>query len=346
MEIPVEYLRELFWFLSLLIGGWLLGWVVEHILLRRLSNAAFFQKSLSGLGRWMGLAGGLGIALRFSMLPSEWHSEIVLAWKICSILIITVFLARLVGRYVMDQTAGFSSELPTTSLVQNVLNSVVYTVGFLIILQMLGISVTPVLTALGVGGLAVALALQETLSNLFAGIQIIASRKIRIGDFIRLESGQEGYVTDITWRNTTIGTLPDSTIIVPNAKLASSIVTNTHLPTQEMTAQLDMGVHYDSDLEVVERIAIETTLAVLKAYPSQVADLNVHIYYRAFADSSINFSILFQVPEFSDQEPLMHALIKSLHRRFREAGVQIPYPTRTIDVSRVGQKQISLGPEG
>lgn len=270
----------------------------------------------------MGLVGGLGVALRYSLLLPEWHTDIALAWKICSILIITVFLARLVGRYVMDQTASISIELPSTSLVQHVLNSVVYTVGFLIILQMLGISVTPVLTALGVGGLAVALALQETLGNLFAGIQIIASRKIRIGDFIRLESGQEGYVTDITWRHTTIGTLPDSTIIVPNAKLASSIVTNTHLPTQEMTAQLDLGVHYDSDLEHVERVASETALAVLNAYPVKVDNPDIRIYYRAFADSSINFSILFQVPEFSDQEPLLHALVKALHRRFREEGIE------------------------
>jgi len=322
MDIPVEFLRELFWFLSLLVGGWLVGWVIEHLVLRRLPNAAFFLNTLSGLGRWMGLVGGLGVALRYSLLLPEWHTDIALAWKICSILIITVFLARLVGRYVMDQTASISIELPSTSLVQHVLNSVVYTVGFLIILQMLGISVTPVLTALGVGGLAVALALQETLGNLFAGIQIIASRKIRIGDFIRLESGQEGYVTDITWRHTTIGTLPDSTIIVPNAKLASSIVTNTHLPTQEMTAQLDLGVHYDSDLEHVERVASETALAVLNAYPVKVDNPDIRIYYRAFADSSINFSILFQVPEFSDQEPLLHALVKALHRRFREEGIE------------------------
>ena len=93
-------------------------------------------------------------------------------------------------------------------------------------LNAVGVSITPIITALGVGGLAMALALQDTLSNLFAGIHILAEHTIRIGDFIRLETGQEGYVEDISWRTTRIRMLPNNMVIVPNSKLAQSVVVN------------------------------------------------------------------------------------------------------------------------
>lgn len=333
MDIPIEYWREIFWGLSVLVSGWLIGWAAEYVFLRKLPSDSLRRKTLSGLGRWMGLAAGLGIALRFSMLPPEWHDNVVILWEVSSILIITVFAARLVGRYYHDKTADISKDHPTTSLVQNVLRAVVFTLGLLVIFQTLGVSVTPMLTALGVGGLAVALALQDTLGNLFAGIQIIASRKIRPGDFIRHESGVEGFVSDITWRNTTIQTVQKQLIIIPNAKLASAIVTNASLPTEEITARLDLGVHYASDLEQVERVAIETTKAVLRDYPNKLDDPNVRIRYRAFADSSITFSIMFQVAVFSDQVILLHLLIKALHKRFAEEGINIPFPIRTLDLS-------------
>ncbi|MBK9335642.1 MAG: mechanosensitive ion channel family protein [Lewinellaceae bacterium] len=343
MDFPVEYWRELFWTLSMLVGGWLVGWVVEYIFLQKLPQTTLLRKNLSGMGRWMGLAAGLGLALRYSMLPPDWHDDVVLMWKISSILIVTVFLARLVGNYYRDQTAEISGDHPTTSLVQHVLRGAVYVVGVLVVLQMLGVSVTPMLTALGVGGLAVALALQDTLGNLFAGIQIIASRKIRLGDFIRLESGEEGYVSDITWRNTTIQTIPNLMVIIPNAKLASSIVTNTNLPAEEITARLDLGVHYDSDLEHVERVAIETAQAVLQDYPDKSDNPDVRVRFRAFGDSSINFVIFFQVRAFADQAPIQHLLIKALHKSFREAGINIPFPIRTLDFGGLDMQTLLRG---
>ena len=105
------------------------------------------------------------------------------------------------------------------------------------------------LTALGVGGLAVALALQDTLGNLFAGLQIVASKQVRPGDYLLLESGQEGSVTDIAWRYTTLRTQSNNLVVVPNAKLGQSIITNFQLPDQPLSVIIEFGVAYSSDLE-------------------------------------------------------------------------------------------------
>lgn len=321
-------------------AGWLLGWLLEYSILRRWARDSLFQRALSGFGRWMGMVGGLGLALRYGVLHEEWHDEALLGWEVVSTFVVTAFLARLVSQYFEDQTAELRRETQTASLVQTILKVAIYIIGLLVILQMLGISITPMLTALGVGGLAVALALQDTLSNLFAGIQIVASRKIRPGDFIRLSgSTEEGYVTDITWRYTSVQMISNQTVIIPNSRLAGAIVTNASLPTEEITARLDVGVHYNSDLERVEQVSIETALAVVRAYLNDPeASPNVRVRYRGFGDSSIAFSILFSVPTFGDQIPVIHQLIKALHKRYAEEGIVIPYPIRTLEWSDTDRK--------
>ena len=110
----------------------------------------------------------------------------------------------------------------------------VVALGALVVLNGLGVSITPMLTAMGVGGLAVALALQEPLANLFAGIVIALARQVRVGDYVKLDNGVEGYVTDFSWWSTRIRMLSNNMVLVPNAKLAQSVVTNFHLPNPDM----------------------------------------------------------------------------------------------------------------
>jgi small-conductance mechanosensitive channel len=204
-------------------------------------------------------------------------------------------------------------------------------IGVLIMLQSLGISITPIITALGVGGLAVALALQDTLSNLFSGLQILISRQLRPGDYIRLDTGEEGYVADITWRNTTIRALPNNMIVVPNAKLASSIiVTNYYMPEQEMSVLVQVGVAYESDLEKVEKVTIEVAKEVMKEVPGGVPEFEPFTRYHTFADFSINFSVILRAKEVVDQYLIKHEFVKRLHRRYLKEGIQIPFPIRTI----------------
>ena len=99
-------------------------------------------------------------------------------------------------------------------------------------LESLGVPVAPLLTTLGVGSLAVALALQETLANFFAGLYLLADRPVRAGDYIKINDpqGEEGYVESIGWRSSRLRTLKNNTVIVPNQKLSQAILTNYHLP--------------------------------------------------------------------------------------------------------------------
>ncbi len=246
------------------------------------------------------------------------------------ILMLTIASSRIAAGFVGLYSGRIKGELPQSSIFTHLTQAFVFIIGVLMILQSLGISITPLLTALGVGGLAVALALQDTLSNLFAGLQIILGKQLRIGDYVLLETGQEGYVEDIHWRNTTIRQWSNNMIIVPNATLANSITTNFNQPAHEMSLLIHCGVSYDTDLEVAERIAKEVAREAMDVLPQGVSDYEPAVRFHEFGDSSINFKVVLRTKNRDDQFLLKHEYIKRLHRAFDKEGIEIPFPIRTV----------------
>jgi len=275
---------------------------------------------------------GLYAALPMIELPSEYAG---LAQKILMVLVIgsiTLVVSSILSGFMKTYTGDGGDTVFSTSIFAILARVIIFTIGVLIILQSLNISITPMLTALGVGGLAVALALQDTLSNLFAGFHIILTRKVRSGDWIELASGEKGQVVDITWRDTTIKQRRNNIIIVPNSTLASTITTNYSLPQRELHIRVYMGVSYDSDLEHVERVTIEEATEVMKTVKGGVPSHKPFVRYSEFADSSINFYINIKMTSWDRQFYLTHELIKRIHKRYKKEGIVIPFPIRTLDI--------------
>ncbi|MFR9777212.1 mechanosensitive ion channel family protein [Micromonospora sp. MS34] len=277
-----------------------------------------------------GLIGGLWWASQVLRLPQPargFADRILLA---AAVFVVALAAARLAGGVVRTVTLSRSGVSQSASIFVNITRVVILAIGVLVILQSIGVSITPLLTALGVGGLAVALALQDTLANLFAGIQVLASKKVRTGDFIQLDTGEAGYVVDINWRNTTVRQLAGNIVVVPNAKLADTILTNYHQPLEDLSVLVQVGVSYDSDLDHVERVTIEVGRDVMTTVDGGVRDHEPFIRYHTFGDSSINFSVILRATEYSAQYLITHEFIKRLHRRYRAEGIEIPFPIRTL----------------
>ena len=207
-------------------------------------------------------------------------------------------------------------------------------VGGMIVLGNLGFSLTPLLTTLGIGSLAVAIALQDTLGNLFAGLYIKADRPIEIGHYVRLESGEEGYVDHIGWRSTKIRMLPNNMVVVPNNKLVQSNITNYYLPEPEMAVLVQVGVDYDSDLKKVETVTREVAREILQTVPGGVPSFEPFIRYHTFADSAINFTVILRAQEFVDNFLIKHEFIKRLQARYKQEGITIPFPIRTLYIKQ------------
>lgn len=253
---------------------------------------------------------------------------------ILTVILITAVLSNIVSKFIKYYSGKIKTTLPITSFTQNISKIIIIVVGILVILHSLGISITPILATLGVGSLAVALALQDTLANFFAGFYIILARQIKIGDYIKLESGEEGYITDINWRITKIRMLPNNIILVPNEKITKSIITNYYLPDKEMAVLVNLGVHYKSDLKRVEKITCETAKEIMRDVPGGAPDFEPFIRYNSFGDFSIQFTVILRAKEFVDQYLIKHEFIKRLHERYTKEGVVIPFPIRAINYSQ------------
>lgn len=341
----IENLKWIQWGypLAYLVGGLVAGVIFKSVVFARI-------KGFIAATQWEGDDIIVGVVKRFSIplfalvgfylsflhLPIQlkiaplFHKILVVS----AILIVTVALAQIAVGLVELYSRKGRGILPATSIFTNLARVAVLAIGILVILQSLGISITPILTALGVGGLAVALALQETLANLFAGLHILVSRQVRPGDYVRLDSGDAGYVTDINWRNTTIRTLPNNTVIIPNAKLASAIITNFHQPEQEMSFLVEVGVSYESDLKQVERVTIDIAREVLKEVQGGVPTFEPFIRYHTFSDFSINFTVILRAKEFVDQYLIKHEFVKRLHERYQKEKIEIPFPIRTVYIKQ------------
>ncbi len=324
-------------------GGLVLGYIFEKIVLNAVKKIVartswqadnIIVHSLTGMMTLWFLLGGIYGAVLHLHVPRATLDVVHKGLLVVFILSFTIVLARIAADLVSLYSRQVGGVFLSTSIFVNITRVVVYVIGILVILQSLGISIAPILTALGVGGLAVALALQDTLSNLFAGIHVIASGQLKPGDYVRMDSGEEGYITDISWRYSTIRMPSNNMIIVPNAKLASAIVTNYHMPDKEIAVSLPVSVGYDSDLALVERVTIEVAKEVMAEVQGGIPAFEPAVRYQKFADSGIDLNVVLRAREFVDQYALKHEMIKRLLVRYRQEGIDIPYPIRTVYVKK------------
>ena len=328
---------------TILAGSIVLGWLFKVVISRRL-------RSLASKTKWKGddvviaafqssilfwfILGGLYLVI--DRLPSQVSLDdsaintIQIAVLVLFILSLSSALSRVVVGLMEMYAESTEGAFPSTSMFTNLAKIFILTIGLLVIFQTLGISITPVLTALGIGGLAISLALKDTLSDLFAGLHIILSRKLKPGDLVELETAQRGTVDNITWRQTTLRDRRNNLIVIPNGKLSTAIMTNYDVPYKNMIVRITCGVAYDSDLEKVERVVNDTARHVADTTPGGVPDSNIAMIFTNFGDSSIDFKVSMQAEDYSGQWTVTHEFIKQLHKRFNEESIEIPFPIRTV----------------
>jgi len=226
----------------------------------------------------------------------------------------------------------------SSGLIKVIIRIFVWIIGLLILLDTLGMSITPVIASLGVGSIAVGLALQDTLANLFSGFYLMLDKPVKVGDFVRLESGEEGFIVKIGWRSSHVQMIQQNILVIPNAKFASSTFINYHLPKKELAIVVEVGVSYSSNLEKVEKVTLDVARSLLIDLEGGVETSEPFLRYHAFGDSSINFRVYLKVRQFSDRYLLEHEFIKKLHKRYNEEGIEIPFPQRTLHLESVNEK--------
>jgi small-conductance mechanosensitive channel len=287
------------------------------------------------LGLWVGIE----FASQSESLPGRLSQQVSLVLEVAVILSVTITVANVLSTLIRRVSERQALGGPITGLGQSVARGVVFIVGSLVLLGAFGVQITPILTALGVGGLAVALALQDTLSNLFAGVHLLADKPIRVGDYVKLADTVEGHVEDIGWRSTRVRMLQNVVVTIPNKKVAESIITNYDMPEPRLALLIRVAVDYGSDPDLVERALVEEATRAagevpgLLGVPAPSARL-----IPGFGDFSLDFTLVCHVTSFTDQFLVQHELRKRILRRLGTEGIQIPVQVRGAELRRAEAK--------
>jgi small-conductance mechanosensitive channel len=256
--------------------------------------------------------------------------------KVLGLLIIFYFIHRIIYAVVRWYSSELSvkirgKESKQLSIFGKIADILLVLVFGLVLLWYLGINITPFVAGLGIGGLAVALALQETLSNFIAGLSIIGDRSIKVGDYVELENGQlGGYIEDISWRTSRFRTLGGDYIIVPNNKLSQSITKDYNFGAPETFTGVDMMVSYRSDLDKVERLTMKVAKEVQDSVEGAVRGYQPIPRFKRLGESNIEFSIALKVSKFSDQYAVKSEFIKRIKKAFDRNKIDISPPVRYV----------------
>jgi small-conductance mechanosensitive channel len=280
----------------------------------------------------------VGVFVALQGLPelSEYAFYINTSFTIFYILFSAMIVMRIIGVFVQWYAMAVAKRTKSKvddqflPVIKKVIKGVVLFLALIAILGALGINLDSVVVGLGVGGIAIALALQDTLSQVFSGAYIILDRPIKIGDFVELDSGEKGYVTDIGWRSTRIRFLSNNVIIIPNNKLANSKIINYDAPAQEQSVVVPVGVSYMSDLEKVEKVTVAVAKRLQQSVEGAVKEHEPFIRYNEFGDSNINFSVILRVQSYVARYRLIHEFIKALKKEYDRKGIEISWPVMKV----------------
>jgi small-conductance mechanosensitive channel len=323
-EAAAAALYVLFWVL--------VGMLVRSVLRRSLARIAAHEKSeiaevvAGAVPRPAGIAVflvGLATGLRLLAVPETRLLEIhrVLAFSLASL---GVGLMMRVGFRSIEAYGRSNPALRSSAGIGRVVTWIVgLTLEAVLASDMLGLSLAPALTAFGVGSLAVALALQDTLSNFFSGVYVILDKPIRPGDFVRVDPSYEGYVTSIGWRSTHLRTLANNLVVIPNGMLAKAVITNYTLPTPHIASGVRVDVSADADIARVEAVLAEVAKGAA-GVPGVATEPPPSVSLSpGFVDGAVAFTISYSVVSFGDQGQVQHTLRMRIAAAFKKEGIAL-----------------------
>ncbi|MGO8818247.1 MAG: mechanosensitive ion channel family protein [Terriglobia bacterium] len=345
---PITFYSLLFG--TLIIGSMVLGFVLNrglHHWGRRLHDGwgQLLFSLLETLPIPLLLIASLYLGLESLPLPDRFErvgSKLIFA---LAVLVMIYFPAQVIVLALRRAGQQDPHLLRVTQPAAFVIRTLFALIGTIIFLENMGVTLTAVWTTLGVGSVAVALALQETLSNFFSGLYLMADRPVNPNDYIKLDSGAEGYVLQIGWRSTVLRTLGNNHIVIPNSTFAKATITNYSSPETPMSYSLPVSVVYGTDPQQVEKALLEVGREALRdRLPGLLSQPAPSVQFiPGFGTASLDFSLGVQIGQFTDQYSVQSELRKRVVRKFKEAGIEMPTTLRTRATDKPARDPASSG---
>lgn len=278
------------------------------------------------------LIGIYGAIHRYQFRLLSFFDSVLFILTVCNVLYCAIKILAAVldwyGEKISREREGETVARELLPLVDKVVKIVISGIGLIVVLDRYNIKIESVLVTLGVGSLAVGLALQDTLANMFGGFTIMLDRPFRIGDRIQLQSGEQGDVRSIGMRATTVMMLDGNLLVVPNSYLVKNMVINHSYPDARCRITLEVGVASDSNMEQVKKLMIEAACG----NPKVLLDPAPSALMKSFANNWATIALTCFVKSYLDSGAVTDQINSFLNAAFKQAGIQMPFPTRIVHV--------------
>ncbi len=333
----------------LFLGTIIIGWIIKKLL--RTAGKTLISRTRSDIDdmilqivldniKWIAIVTGAYLAtteITKAVTKEEVTARQFLGYAegiifVCAVIVLTAMLIRITDTIVKHAIETHARKTSTRvneallPLVNRVINIILALIAIIIILDHFGQDVSSLVVSLGVGSLAIALAAQDTLSNMIGGFVIMLDRPFRVGDRIQLPSGEMGDVHEIGIRSTKILDFDNNLVIVPNAELVKSRITNFSYPEQIVRLIVEVGVAYGTDLDKVKYIMTE----LAKQHPDILRDPVPETLVIALADSSVNLRLVARTGDYRNKFMIEAKLREQIYNAFRKEGVEISFPQRVV----------------
>lgn len=301
----------------------------------QLKQYGFVPKSLNGIIFVWSVVGAVALILPMLDLPNALNTLIEKIIIVIALSAGTLLASRLAVSTIQIYSIKSDTTVSLSSLFEYLTKVIIFTIGFLIIIQSIGVKITALITAFGVGSLSIGLAFQNTLSNLISGVNIILARKIRVGDYISTSKGEEGYVIDVELRYTVVKDIYDNITVIPNSQIIDSSFKNYSLENSSMLLPIEIGISYDSDLDKVEKITLNVAKKILKTVKGGHQEYEPFLRYEKLDQFAIKFTVYLKIHEYFDRLIITHEFLKELYRVYQQENIKIAYPITNnfIDVN-------------
>ena len=300
----------------------ILGW------LRRLTRSSreWMEGLLQALSPALKVAAviiALSLALDVEPIPARWHGAVGTIVSGGTVLALVVFADGLLQFWMGRASSRFPLLDQSYGLVTGLLRALVFALGALMFLDSIGISVGPVLATLGIGSLAIALALQETVKNTLSGFFVVIDKPLEVGDYVKLSSGQEGWLTQIGWRSSKFRMMNDNIVVVPNSQLVDTILTNLRGPDGALGVEVDLNVAAGPDLQTIETVTLEAASEAMKSANGSESELRPSVYFQTASGASFGLAVLLRVAQSSHIERVRHEFVKRLTESYRDKEIKL-----------------------
>lgn len=268
------------------------------------------------------VVGGIAIVTGFMPIPAKWQNMVSMVLQAGMVLVLAICTDRLVMLWMRRGASRFTLLGEGYGLITGALRGLVVGIGALMLLESVGISIGPLLASLGIGSLAIALSLQDTLKNMFSGFFVVADKPLEVGDFVKLESGQEGYLAKLGWRSSRFRMPNDGFVVVPNSKLVDSVVTNYRASDGGIAVCLDLSVQGLTELERVEQVTGDVARDVMRSVEGGVPYFDPFFRFHTISGGAVSFTVSLRARSGAAIDVVRHEFIKRVTDRYQRENIK------------------------